>query len=83
MPQGCRWNPPSGGMFFWVEGPSGLDATALLPRAVERGVAFVPGAAFFAGEPRRNTLRLSFVTVPPETIERGVALLAQAMEEML
>jgi 2-aminoadipate transaminase len=80
---GCRWNAPSGGMFFWVEAPRGLDATALLPRAVERGVAFVPGAAFYASEPRRNTLRLSFVTVPPETIERGIALLASAMKEML
>jgi 2-aminoadipate transaminase len=83
MPQGCRWNAPSGGMFFWVEAPRGIDATALLPRAVERGVAFVPGAAFYASEPRRNTLRLSFVTVSPETIERGIALLAQAMKEQL
>jgi 2-aminoadipate transaminase len=42
--------------------PEGLDATALLPQAVERNVAFVPGAAFYAdhGDPR--TLRLSFVT---------------------
>ena len=80
---GCRWSAPSGGMFFWIEGPHSLDAAALLPRAVEHGVAFVPGAAFYADAPRANTLRLSFVTVPPETIERGVALLAKAMKEML
>ncbi len=82
LPPGCRWNTPTGGMFFWVEGPPSLDAIALLPKAVERGVAFVPGSAFYAERPRLNTLRLSFVTVPPEEIERGIALLAQAMREV-
>jgi 2-aminoadipate transaminase len=81
LPAGCRWNVPSGGMFFWVELPEGIDATALLPKAVELGMAYVPGAAFFATDPRPNTLRLSFVTVAPAEIERGVALLAQALRE--
>jgi 2-aminoadipate transaminase len=81
LPPGCRWNVPAGGMFFWVELPQDIDAMALLPRAVERGVAFVPGAAFYAGAPRANTLRLSFVTVPPERIEQGIALLGQALRE--
>ena len=79
MPPGCRWQVPVGGMFFWVELPEGTDATALLPRAVELGMAYVPGAAFYASEPRHNTLRLSFVTISPAQIERGVALLAQAL----
>lgn len=81
LPSGCRWNVPAGGMFFWVELPEGIDAIALLPKAVERGVAFVPGAAFFADHAKANTLRLSFVTVPPATIERGIELLAQALKE--
>ena len=81
MPSGCRWNVPVGGMFFWIELPEGIDATALLPKAVELGMAYVPGAAFFAERPRANTLRLSFVTVPPAQIERGVALLAQALAQ--
>ena len=80
MPAGCHWNVPVGGMFFWVELPEGIDATALLPTAVELGMAYVPGAAFFAGEPKPNTLRLSFVTAAPDVIERGVALLAQALK---
>ncbi len=81
-PHGCRWRMPGGGMFFWVELPPGVDAEALLPRAVERGVAFVPGAPFFAGAAKANNLRLSFVTVPPEAIERGVRALAAALETM-
>ena len=83
MPAGCHWTVPRGGMFFWVELPEGVDATALLPDAVERGMAFVPGAPFFAADPKRNTLRLSFVTVAAPGIERGVALLAQALKVSL
>ena len=56
-----------------------MDAVALLPQAVQRGMAFVPGSAFYADHPRPNTLRLSFVTVPPDQIERGIVLLAQTL----
>jgi len=79
LPAGCRWTVPSGGMFFWLELPDDVDAVALLPSAVELGMAYVPGAAFFASDPKPNTLRLSFVTVAPAQIERGVMLLAEAL----
>ena len=78
----CRWRVPGGGMFFWVELPDAIDSEALLAKAVERGVAFVPGAAFFAGVPRRNTMRLSFVTLGVEAIERGVAAIAAALRDL-
>ena len=81
MPPGCRWRVPNGGMFFWVELPAGRDAVALLPAAVALGMAFVPGAAFYAAQPRLNTLRLSFVTAAPAQIEQGVRLLAQALAQ--
>jgi len=85
LPPGCRFNVPAGGMFFWVELPDGLDAAALLPRAVAAGVAYVPGAPFYCAAPRAHTLRLSFVTVSPEQIGQGVAalgsVLAQALDE--
>jgi 2-aminoadipate transaminase len=82
---GCRWNAPAGGMFFWVELPPSLDATALLDRAVEAGVAYVPGAPFFAVPDARhaNTLRLSFVTVPPAQIEQGIATLGRVFAQAL
>jgi 2-aminoadipate transaminase len=72
----AEWRQPVGGMFFWLELAHHLDATALLPKAVDAGVAYVPGAPFFAQSPRPDTLRLSFVTVAPERIETGVAALA-------
>lgn len=78
---GVTWNAPDGGMFLWARLPQGMDAIALLPQAVERGVAFVPGSAFYAGEPDARTLRLSFVTASAEQIATGVAALAAAIRE--
>ncbi len=76
----CRWQMPQGGMFFWVELPPHLDATALLHRAIAAGMAYVPGATFFPCRGRANTLRLSFVTVSPELIAQGVAKLASVLQ---
>ncbi|MEP7140558.1 MAG: PLP-dependent aminotransferase family protein [Caldimonas sp.] len=81
-PLACRWRTPGGGMFFWVELPAGVDSDALLAKAVERGVAFVPGKSFFADGSSSNTIRLSFVTVSAEAIERGIAALAAALREL-
>jgi 2-aminoadipate transaminase len=83
LPAGCRFNAPVGGMFFWVELPPALDATALLPKAVAAGVAYVPGAPFFVSGQHAHTLRLSFVTVPPARIEAGVKALCGAIGEAL
>ena len=81
-PLACRWKMPGGGMFFWLELPADVDSEALLVKAVARGVAFVPGAPFFAGAVRANTLRLSFVTVDAAAIERGIAALAAALRDL-
>ncbi len=77
------WNKPEGGMFLWARLPRGMDAVALLPKAVDKGVAFVPGLAFFADHPDPRSLRLSFVTPSVPEIERGVAALAAAVRESM
>lgn len=84
FPRDAVWTRPSGGMFIWVELPASmhgaaLDTTALLGRAIERKIAFVPGEPFFATTPQRNCLRLSFVTVPPMQIRAGVAVLGELL----
>ena len=74
---------PQGGLFVWVRltGANGAEsnANALAQRAIERGVAFVPGAPFFAQNPDPATLRLSFATADVAKIQEGVARLAQAL----
>ncbi len=75
------WNVPVGGMFLWARLPKGMSAVDLLPKAVEKNVAFVPGAAFYADHADPRTLRLSFVTPSVAQIRIGVAALAQAVWE--
>ncbi|MBC7618151.1 MAG: PLP-dependent aminotransferase family protein [Candidatus Saccharibacteria bacterium] len=75
------WNTPAGGMFLWARLPKGMNAVDLLPTAVDKGVAFVPGAPFYAGVGDARTMRLSFVTPSAEEIHRGVAALAQAIAQ--
>jgi 2-aminoadipate transaminase len=80
LPAGSTHNRPDGGMFVWARLPDGWDATAVLPRALERDVAYVPGAPFFSGAPDPATLRLSFTAHPPEEIRRGLERLAEAFD---
>jgi 2-aminoadipate transaminase len=77
FPAGASWTRPQGGMFIWVTLPEHIDSMGLLEEAVAQNVAFVPGAPFYANDPASNTLRLSFVTVPPEKIREGVATLGR------
>jgi 2-aminoadipate transaminase len=77
FPASVSWTRPEGGMFIWVTLPKHMDAMKLLEQAIAAKVAFVPGAPFYANEPETNTLRLSFVTVPPERIREGIAILAK------
>ena len=83
FPAGTSWTRPEGGMFIWVTLPSHIDTMQLLGEAVEQKVAFVPGAPFYANNPQSNTLRLSFVTVPPEKIREGVRNLAKLIAAKL
>lgn len=74
------WNRPSGGMFIWARLTEPLQASDLLPLAVEQGVAFVPGSAFYPQNPDLQSLRLSFVTPSLAQIEAGVPALARAIQ---
>ena len=74
---------PQGGMFFWARltGAHGKeqDASKFAQRAIEKLVAFVPGAPFYAHDPDLSTLRLSFATADVAKIEEGIARLGQAL----
>lgn len=87
MPEGVSWTRPSGGFFVWVTLPEELDAAGMLPEAVERGVAYVPGADFYpegwGGAEGRNALRLSFSFAEPAVARRGVEVLAGLVRERM
>jgi len=84
MPPGVRWTEPQGGMFLWLSLPKGMDAAALLRRAIaEANVAFVPGRAFHHDGSGADTLRLNFSLAPPEKIADGIARLGALIANVL
>ncbi len=83
MPMGTSWTVPEGGFYSWVTLPDGLDATAMLPRAISGRVAYVPGTGFFADGQGVQQLRLSYCYPEPERISEGVRRLAAVVDEEL
>ncbi len=83
MPKEVHWTHPEGGLFVWATLPTYLDATAMLPRAIARNVAYVPGEGFYAGGAGKNHMRLNFSFVEPERIRRGIELLSEVIRERM
>jgi DNA-binding transcriptional MocR family regulator len=83
MPAGTTWTIPAGGFYSWLTLPEGLDASAMLPRAVAALVAYVPGTGFYVDGQGRQNLRLSYCYPEPERIREGVRRLAAVMESEL
>ncbi len=79
---GLAFSQPKGGLFFWARltGSRGQlnDGATLAKKAIEQGVAFVPGAPFFSDHPNNSTLRLSFATADVAKIEEGLQRLGRA-----
>ncbi len=75
----ATWTRPAGGMFLLLRLPRGQSATTLLPKALDQGVAYVPGAPFFPAGGGEETMRLNFVSPPLADIDEGVARLARAI----
>jgi 2-aminoadipate transaminase len=79
----ASWPDPRGGFFLWLTLPNGADADRLLQRAVQHGVIFVAGGAFYVDGTGHNTMRLSFSQPSIPRIMEGVSRLAAAIREEL
>ncbi|WP_436231426.1 PLP-dependent aminotransferase family protein [Arcanobacterium phocae] len=77
----CDWTVPGGGFYMWVKLPEGINARHMLPRAVDNGVAYVSGTAFYADGQGSDHVRLSFCYPTPEQIREGVKRLAKTIDE--
>lgn len=83
MPKGVTWTVPHAGFSLLVTLPEGVDAGALLPRALEHRVAFTPGSVFFVDGGGERTLRLSFSSTPANRIDEGVKRLAEVVRQAM
>lgn len=79
--EGAHWEEPQGGMFLWLTLDKSVNTAELLPLAVARGVAFVPGEVFYPANPDRSTMRLNFTHTPLDLLPLAVERLNEAFEE--
>ena len=83
FPSEVRWTRPQGGMFLWGILPEDMDAAEVLKVALQKKVAFVPGAAFHATGGGENTMRLNFSFSSPDTIREGITRLGLLLKELV
>ncbi len=81
FPREVRWTTPQGGMFLWGILPEYMDAAELLKKAIDKKVAFVPGAAFHPNGGGKNTMRINFSYSKPEVIREGITRLGLLLRE--
>lgn len=81
FPEGVKWTEPEGGLFLWVELHKHMSAEKLLPKAIEKKVAFVYGQPFYPNGQGQNTLRLNYCNAAPEKIKEGITRLAELFKE--
>lgn len=77
----AEWHTPAGGLFFWLQLKRPVDTRRLLPTAIERGVAFMPGETFYPLDPALGTLRLNFSHAAEDEMDRGLAILAELVTQ--
>jgi 2-aminoadipate transaminase len=73
---------PSGGFFHWLHLQDGIDANRLAEAAAKRGVAITPGPGYFATPGGHDRARLVYSALPPESLDRAIALLGAALREV-
>lgn len=81
FPKGIMWTRPIGGFFVWVTLPTYIDTTAMLAKAIQQKVAYVPGKAFFADGSGRNCMRLNYSFPKEKDIDEGIHRLADVIEQ--
>jgi 2-aminoadipate transaminase len=80
MPPECHWTRPAGGFFVWLTLPDGINAKAMLPRAISSRVAYVPGTGFYADGSGAQYARLCYSLPTPDRINEGIRRLTSVIE---
>ncbi len=77
FPSGTKVSRPAGNFVLWLELPKSVRTAALLDRALDNGICFVPGYVFSASGRYDHCLRLSCGHGWNERIEKGVSKLGK------
>lgn len=82
MGNDMTWNTPSGGMFLWCHLAENIDASQLLQECIKENVVFVPGEVFFAHNPQKNSLRLSYSMLTADNAQEAAIRIARALKKL-
>ena len=80
-PETAEWTKPQGGLFLWTTVDPRIDTKELLPKAAARGVVYIPGHGFYAGQPQTNHMRLNFSFPSDANIRKGIPILGSVLAE--
>ena len=80
MPENVKWTEPEGGFYFWLTLPNNIDATEILKDSINKGAVFVTGKTFDPEGQRNNYIRLAFSNMNKKDIEKGIGIIADAIE---
>ena len=83
FPDEVKINIADGGLFLWVEFPEHINTTELMPKVLEKNVAYIPGAPFYPNGGGENTARFSFSAMPEDKITEGIKRMGEALKELL
>ena len=83
FPKECTFTYPQGGLFTWVTLPKELDAKELMPKCLEKDVAYVPGGIFYPNGGNGNHFRLNYSNMPEDRIVEGIKRLGEVLTEAL
>jgi DNA-binding transcriptional MocR family regulator len=83
FPESVTFTRPEGGLFLWVTLPEGVAVSGMLNKAVEAGVAFVPGKPFYPHGDSDRHLRLNFCNATHDRIQEGIKRLAEVFRDIL
>jgi 2-aminoadipate transaminase len=83
FPPEVDWTKPEGGLFLWGTLPDYLNSADVLKDAIERNVAFVPGAPFYPNGGGHNTMRINFSMATPDKINEGISRLGEVLQKKI
>jgi DNA-binding transcriptional MocR family regulator len=76
------WGGEIGNPLFWLHLPAGVSGRAVAQAAAARGVGVAAGADFDPKGEDRSNLRLSVSRVDKRDVDRGIAVLAEALKSV-
>ncbi|AWR97098.1 aminotransferase class I/II-fold pyridoxal phosphate-dependent enzyme [Acidianus sulfidivorans JP7] len=83
FPKDAKWSKPVGGMFVFVWLPDKINTLSMLPKALQKGVAYVPGSSFYYDYSGKNTMRLNFSFPEKQKLIEGIKILSDVIKSEL